>query len=128
MISSNMTFTVVSDFNGASPQFTLTCISTGGPATTVTWTRDSVLASGDVIMVFIGNTTAPQYTHTLTVTGGSGMGGLCNCTVANKRPSSASASYMVQGASGTILQLHMYVSMLYLLTTAFLYLVCALSV
>ena len=27
--------------NGANPQFTLACISTGGPATTVTWTRDS---------------------------------------------------------------------------------------
>ena len=30
--------------NGASLQFTLTCISTGAPATTVTsWTRDSNL-------------------------------------------------------------------------------------
>ena len=37
-----MTFTVDSDLNGASLQFTLTCTSTGGPATTVTWTRDSV--------------------------------------------------------------------------------------
>ena len=38
-LSGNMTLTFVS---GASPQFTLTCISTGGPATTVTWTRDNV--------------------------------------------------------------------------------------
>ena len=30
-----------SDTCGTSPQFTLTCISTGGPATTVTWTRDA---------------------------------------------------------------------------------------
>ena len=111
-----MTFTVDSDLNGASPQFTLTCISTGGPATTVTWTRDSVSANGDIMRVFNGDTTAPQYTHNLTVTGGSGMGGLYTCTVANKRPSSASASYTVQGGSGTILQLYMYVSMLYLLT------------
>ena len=36
-----MTFTVDADLSGASPQFTLTCISTGGPVTTVTWTRDS---------------------------------------------------------------------------------------
>ena len=36
-----MTFTVDADLSGASPQVTLTCISTGGPATTVTWTRDS---------------------------------------------------------------------------------------
>ena len=34
-------FTEDSDLNGASPQFTLTPISTGGPATNVTWTRDS---------------------------------------------------------------------------------------
>ena len=112
-IPGGITFSVDSDLNGTSPQFTLTCISTGGPATTVTWTRDSVLASGDVMTVFNGNTTAPQYTHTLTVTGGSGMGGLYNCTVANKRPSSASASYTVQGGSGTILQLYVYVSTLY---------------
>ena len=110
-----MTFTVDSDLNEASPQFTLTCISTGGPATTVTWTRDSVSASGDVMTVFNGNTTAPQYTHTLTVTGGSGMGGFYTCTVANKKPSSASASYTVQGASAIILQLYMYASTLYLL-------------
>ena len=37
----DMTSTVNYDLNGDSPQFTLTCISTGGPATTVTWTRDS---------------------------------------------------------------------------------------
>ena len=35
-ISDDVTFTEDSDLNGASPQFTLTCISTGGSATTVT--------------------------------------------------------------------------------------------
>ena len=108
-IPDDITFTVDSDLNGASPQFTLTCISTGGPATTVTWTRDAIPASGDVMTVFNGDTTTPQYTHTLTVTGGSGMGGLYKCTVANNRPSSSSASatYTVQGASDTVLQLYM---------------------
>ena len=38
-ISGGVTLTV--DIHGTSPQFTLTCISTGGPATTVAWTRDS---------------------------------------------------------------------------------------
>ena len=101
-IPDGMTFTVDSDLNGASPQFTLTCISTGGPATTVTWTRDSVPASGDVMTVFNGNTTAPQYTHNLTVTGGSGMGGPYTCNVANNRPSLTSAIYTVQGANDTV--------------------------
>ena len=105
-----MTFAVDSNLNGASPQFTLTCISTGGPATTVTWTRNAIPASGDVMTVFNGNTTTPQYTHTLTVTGGSGMGGDYTCIVANNKPSEDSATYTVQGASDTVLQLYMYVS------------------
>ena len=92
-----MTFTVDSDLNGASPQFTLTCISTGGPATTVTWTRDSSPASGNQRIQFNGDTSDPQYTHNFTVTGGSGMGGLYTCTVANDKPSSASVELTVQG-------------------------------
>ena len=40
-VSDVVRLTVHSELDGASPQFTLTCISTGGPATTVTWTRDS---------------------------------------------------------------------------------------
>ena len=42
-VSESIILSVDSNLNGASPQFkfTLTCISTGGPATTVTWTRDS---------------------------------------------------------------------------------------
>ena len=94
-IPDGMRFTVDSDLNGASPQFTLTCISTGGPATTVTWTRDSSPASGDVMTVFNGNTTAPQYTHTLTVTGR--LGGLYTCTVTNNRPSRKMANFTVHG-------------------------------
>ena len=90
-----MTFTVDSDLNGASPQFTLTCISTGGPATTVTWTRDSSPASGNEPTQFNGNTTAPQYTHILTVTGR--LGGLYTCTVANNKPSTTSVDFHVQG-------------------------------
>ena len=90
-------FTVDSDLNGASPQFTLTCISTGGPATIVTWTRDSKKASGERITLLDDPVTA-QYTHNLTVTGR--LGGLYQCTVANNKPSQDSASYKVQGIIG----------------------------
>ena len=86
--------TVDSDLNGASPQFTLTCISTGGPATTVTWTRDSVAVMGDEMSVLNDAETA-KYTHTLTVTGR--LGGLYTCTVSNGKPSEAVASLTVQG-------------------------------
>ena len=63
-----MTFTLDSDLNEASAQFTLTCNSTGGSATTVTWTRDSVSVTEGNETVLNDPVTA-QYTHTLTVTG-----------------------------------------------------------
>ena len=78
-------------FNG---QFTLTCISTGGPATTVTWTRDSVIVTEGTETVLDDPVTA-QYTHTLTVTGR--LSGLYTCTVANNKPSSDSANINVEG-------------------------------
>ena len=85
---------VDSDLNGASPQFTLTCISTGGPATTVTWTRDNVTVTEGTETVLDDPVTA-QYTHTLTVTGR--LTGLYTCTVANDKPASDSAQYYVKG-------------------------------
>ena len=92
MVSSGMTFTVDSDLDGASPQFTLTCISTGGPATTVTWTRDSVTVTEGNETV-LDNRTTSQYTHTLTVTGR--LGGLYTCNVTNNKPSQAIAAITI---------------------------------
>ena len=71
---------------------TLTCISTGGPATTVTWTRDSVTVTEGTETVLDDPVTA-QYTHTLTVT----SAGEYTCTVANNKPSTASAALILQG-------------------------------
>ena len=68
-------------------QGTLTCISTGGPATTVTWTRDSTTVTQGTQTVLNDPETA-QYTHTLTVT----AFGAYKCTVSNAKQSSASAS------------------------------------
>ena len=93
IISDGVTLTVDSDLNGASPQFTLTCISTGGPATTVTWTRDSEMLTGSTVL---NDTETAQYTHTLTVTGR--LGGLYTCTVSNDKPSEDSVQLSVQGA------------------------------
>ena len=86
--------TVQSDLNGASPQFTLKCISTGGPATIVTWTRDSTTVTEGTQTVFVHPLSA-YYKHTLTVTGT--LWGLYTCTVSNNKPSSASASVTVIG-------------------------------
>ena len=62
-------------------QFTLACISTGGPATTVTQgTTETVL----------NDPVTAQYIHTLTVTGR--LPGLYNCTVSNNKPSNTSVT------------------------------------
>ena len=71
---------------------TLTCISTGGPATTVTWTRDSVTITEGTETVLNDPETA-QYTHTLTIT----STGEYTCTVSNNKPSTDSATITVQG-------------------------------
>ena len=88
-----LTFNVDSDLNGDSPQFTFTCISIGGPATTVTWTRDSQTVSRG--RTVLDNAVTAQYTHTLTVTGR--LGGQYQCNVTNNKPSTATAQFTVKG-------------------------------
>ena len=80
-----------------SDKMTLTCISTGGPATTVTWTRDSITVTEGTETVLDDPETA-QYNHTLTVT----TGGEYTCTVSNNKPSSDSASISLAGTSHAI--------------------------
>ena len=92
-IPGGMTLTEDSDLNGESPQFTLTCTSTGGPPTTVTWTRGSETVSGG--MTVLDDPVTAQYTHTLTVTGR--LGGEYQCNVSNNKPSQDSAQLTVQG-------------------------------
>ena len=78
-------------------QLILACISTGGPATTVTWTRDSTTVTKGTETVLNDPVTA-QYTHTLTVTGT--LGGNYTCTVSNNKPSNNSSSITVSGKYG----------------------------
>ena len=89
MILGEMLYVEVSDIRGVNPQFKLTCISTGGPATTVTWTRDSITVTEGTETVLNDPVTA-QYTHTLTVTGR--QPGIYTCTVVNNKPSRDSTS------------------------------------
>ena len=92
-ISGGVTLNV--DTDGTSPQFTLTCISTGGPATTVTWTRDSTPVTEGSETVLQNPITA-EYLHTLKVTGD--IKGRYTCTVANNKPSNASATIECEAA------------------------------
>ena len=75
-----------------SDQLTLTCNSTGRPATTVTWTRDSTTVTEGTETVLDDPVTA-QYTHTLNVT----TGGEYTCTVSNNKPYSDSANITLDG-------------------------------
>ena len=79
-----MTFTLDTENS-----FTLTCITTGGPPTTVSWTRGSttVITEGT-------NGVMAEFTHTLLVT--DRRAGLYSCAIANK-VSSVSAELTVQG-------------------------------
>ena len=79
-------------------QLTLTCISTGGPATTVTWTRNSTTVTKGTVTVLNDPVTA-QYTHTLSVT----TAGDYTCVVSNNKPSSDSASITLYSRCVTVL-------------------------
>ena len=73
----SMMFTLNSDND-----FTLTCISTGGPATTVTWTSDSTTTVTEGTETVLDDPETAQYTHTLTLRGREE--GLYRCLVNNK--------------------------------------------
>ena len=87
-LSGGVNFTLHNDNS-----FTLTCISTGGPATTVTWTRDSTTVTQGTQTVLNDGVTA-QFTHTLLVT--ERIEGSYKCTVANGF-SEVEAELIVQG-------------------------------
>ena len=78
--------------SGGIPQFILTCISTGGPATTVTWTRDSTTTVTEGTETVLDDPVTAQYTHTLNVT----SAGNYKCTVINS-VSSLFATITLQG-------------------------------
>ena len=88
-------FALTSELTAEQAQFTLTCISTGGPATTVTWTRDSVnITEGNETV--LEDPVAARYTHNLTVNGT--LGGLYTCIVANSIPSSDNTRIDILGS------------------------------
>ena len=76
-------------------QLTLTCISTGGPSTNVTWTRDFTYVSGGLTETVLNDPVTAHYTHTLNVT--EKLGGNYTCTVANNKPSNDSLTLEIKG-------------------------------
>ena len=94
-----MQFQLTSELNATTPTFTLTCISTGGPATTVSWTvNNSTVAEDNVHHItsqILTDAVNATYTHTLMVTGR--LVGDYECTVSNNKPSSSSGMLAVVG-------------------------------
>lgn len=84
--------------SGPLPQFILICTSTGGPATYVTWTRNSVTLMNDntfSLSSVLNDAEGAQYTHSLTVTGR--LEGLYTCNVSNDKPSVAVRNLLIEG-------------------------------
>ena len=100
-----ITFQLDTDPATNPPVFTLTTTSTGGPPSTVTWSRDGTLLSDDntySIASQVINGTTSTYTHTLTVTGR--LEGEYEFNVSNIRtPSPSTSSLTVVGKKYNIL-------------------------
>lgn len=90
-------FAIISE---SSPVFVLTCITSGGPATSVVWTRNGVPvgSDGDFTMTqIILNTTTSTYQNQLTVSGR--HLGTYRVFISNSRqPSPVQSLYTVRGA------------------------------
>ena len=99
VVVSSVQFQLTSEMNATTPTFTLTCTSTGGPATTVSWTVNNHTVTEDrahnnTSQILTDAETA-TYNHTLTVTGR--LVGEYECDVSNNKPSSASRVVAVIG-------------------------------
>ena len=93
-----MQFQLTSKPNVLTPTFTLTCTSTGGPATTVSWTVNNHTVTEDsahsITSQILTDAVTATYNHTLAVTGR--LEGQYECRVSNRK-SSASSSLAVVG-------------------------------
>ena len=96
---SSIQFQLTSEQNTTISTFTLTCISTGGPATTVSWTVNNSAvtenSTHNITSQILTDAERATYNHTLTVTGR--IIGDYECTVSNNKPSSSSRILTVVG-------------------------------
>ena len=94
-IEGEIQFTLDSDLTAEPPQFTLTCISIEGPATSVIWTKDSTTVITEGTETVLNDQMAARYTHTLTVTGR--LGGDYISNVSNSISSILSSNLNIEG-------------------------------
>ena len=74
------------------PVFTLTCVSAGGPATTVNWMRDGVAVTIDTSQTQVDEQTS-TYHNILTVYGR--LLGIYECNVTNERNFQPAAARLI---------------------------------
>ena len=83
----NLYFTLDSEVSEDPPEFTLTCVSRGGPATRVVWRRDGKVITENstysTSQIIVNTSSIPVYNNTLRVRGREG--GVYVCTVSNSR-------------------------------------------
>ena len=91
----SLQFQLTSMLNASTPTFTLTCTSTGGPGTTVSWTVNNHTVTEDkdhhITSQILTDPETATYNHTLAVNGR--MEGKYECRVSNRK-SSASGNLM----------------------------------
>ena len=80
-------FTLDSEVSEDPPQFTLTCVSRGGPATRVVWRRDGMEITENstysTSQIIVDTSSTTVYNNTLRVRGREG--GVYRCTVRNSQ-------------------------------------------
>ena len=83
----NLYFTLDSEVSEDPPQFTLTCVSKGGPATRVVWRRDgkeiTENSTYSTSQIIVDTSSIPVYNNTLRVRGREG--GVYRCAVSNSQ-------------------------------------------
>ena len=87
----NLYFTLDSKVSEDPPEFTLTCVSKGGPATLVVWRRDgkeiTENSTYSTSQIIVDTSSITVYNNTLRVRGREG--GVYRCTVSNSQNSVA---------------------------------------
>ena len=104
LIIKNLEITM--ETTGTSTHLNITFISTGGPATIVTWTRGSDPVPEGIETV-LNDRVIAQYTHTLTMTEATTISITYGCRISNNRPSSVTIDASIHIYEGMSMYLYM---------------------
>ena len=100
---------ITMEINGVSIQLNITCISIGGPATNVTWTKNDYYEFQTVTEgteTVLNDRVTAQYTHTLTATETYSDDFFYSCEVSNHKPSSATVYVEIFTFTGYGMSIH----------------------